>query len=70
MTVVVVWHKPSDNELPSEYGDYYTVDYFGNHRIMTYHPKGGLGGMNWDLNGSSGGMMSNDEILKWTQLLP
>ena len=47
MTVEVVWHKPSENDLPTETNEYYTVDNYGKHRIMTYHAEGGWGGMNW-----------------------
>lgn len=69
MTLKLRWNKPSEGELPNEYGKYYTVDNYNEYRIMTFHPKGGWGGMNWEGDYGSNSMKSNQEIKYWTTLL-
>lgn len=70
MVVKVKWSYPSEGQLPSERMKCYIIDGFGEHRIMTYHPQGGCGGLNWEgESGSQYSWKSNLEIRKWTTLL-
>lgn len=69
MSVTIKWHIPSDGDLPTKYDKYYVVDNNDEHKIMTFHPDGGWGGMNWEGDWGSNSMKSNEEILKWTNLL-
>ena len=70
MTVKIIWHKPSDGDLPTERMQCYIIDSYGSHRIMTFHPDGGWGNLNWEgESGASSSWKSNEEIKKWTELL-
>jgi hypothetical protein len=71
ITVKIVWNYPSDGQLPTERAKYYIVDENNQHRIMTHHPNGGYGDMNWESeDGSQHSWKSNEQIKKWTNLLP
>jgi hypothetical protein len=70
MTIKLKWNKPSNGQLPTQRQKCYIIDEYGDHRIMTYHPDGGWGQLNWEgESGASHSWKSNEQIKKWTTLL-
>lgn len=63
-------YRPSEGELPKVKGEYYIVDFDGNHRVMFYDVQGFGYNANWEGDWGEGSRLTNDEIYVWTELLP
>jgi hypothetical protein len=66
MTVKIKLHKPEEGDLPTKYGNYYTIDIYDNHQILTYNPS--MYNNNWSTYLGTTIIKNNNEIKYWTEL--
>lgn len=63
----IEWKLPSNGDLPIVYDSYYVILNNGEHKIMTYNPDFPN---DWIGDWGEHSNKKNEDIKKWTELLP